>query len=365
MNYYRLNRPYDFKRGYIDGCILTDYGCKVDRERDNEKGIFITRVFDSKEEQTVWHRIKFSKPKEPSIYQLNFYASDKDEIIYGEKSYKISQLIMDETIPIEEKEKIFKPHFQKTSQNQNDSLLHEVKGRYLWLIGYLFDYQRSDFELEKIQIFFPKDSFIKYLPALYQSDPESTAFLERFLAVFQSFYDEMSESITNNPYLLDPHTTNKDFLYFLADLIGVENAYGWDDTQLRNLVANSGKLYEKRGTKDALSQVIKLVTGDTPCIIEGWQIKDREDLQKRFYSTEPSSITVLLDEKHLIDGKKERILSLISAFTPVGVEVNLKQLRQSFLLGQPLYLGVNTKLTHFEAMKLDGLSRIDYSVIGN
>lgn len=363
MNYYLLNQVEDFARGYLHDCTITECGVCVSPDADT--GALFSRVLDGKEEQTVWHRLTVEVPDKRAEYQFWIYACDKEALLVDGEMRNIQQIIQDEHRTVAQKQGIFAPYLQKIQKNEPDFLLHDIKGRYLWIFVQLQDYHHLGCRLEKVQVYFPKDSLMKYLPAVYQADDQSTAFMERFLAVFQSFYDELTFEIENNHDRLIPYTTDSEFLYFLADLVGVENAHGWTQEQLRNLVAHSGRLYQKRGTKQVLIEAIELVTGQKPCVIEGWQIKDRPDLQTRYYSTERNSITVLLEEKHLQGGKRDSIMNLILAFTPVGMEVHLKELRQYFVLGKPLYLGVNTTIAQYEPIKLDGLSRIDYSVVGH
>lgn len=361
MNYFIFNKESDYQRGVIENCDICENGIKVTQGK--VKGEFFSRVLDSCENETVWHRMKLVPSHEQVNYKLYFYASDSAYLNIDGGARGIAEVLKEKESSIEQKKKWCEPHLQKVSSNQEDVLLHEIKGRYFWVLLEIYDYEHNYVGVEDICFYFPKETWMKHLPDVYQKDADSLSFLERFLGVFQSVYDELDYEIANNHYSLEPLTTKKEFLYFLADLVDIDNAYSWEESHLREVVSRSSELYQKRGTKQGLIDIIEIATNEKPIIVEGWQLEGKTELQERFYGTHRNSITVIVNEKHLKEREREVLMNLIQGFTPVGIEINLRDIREYTVLGEHLYLGVNSKLEKYESFKLDGLSRIDSSII--
>ncbi len=361
MNYFIFNKVSDYQRGVVENCDICENGIRV--TEGNVKGRFFSRVLDSGENETIWHRMKLVPSHEQVNYKIFFYASNSRYVHVKGQEQIISEVLKDEKVSINEKKQWFEHELKKVITNQEDVLLHEVKGRYFWVLVELYDYDYDYTGVEDICFYFPKETWMKYLPSVYQKDEDSLSFLERYLGVFQSTYDELDYEIANNQYKLEPLTTSKEFLYFLAELVDIEHAYSWKESTLREVIAKSSELYKKRGTKQGLIDIIKIATKEEPIIVEGWQLEGRPDLQERFYGTSKNSITVLVNERHLKEREREILMNLIQGFTPVGIEINLRDIREYTVLGEHLYLGVNSKLETYENLKLDGLSRIDSSII--
>jgi len=58
--------------------------------------------------------------------------------------------------------------------------------------------------LRGIRIWYPRASWLQYLPAVYQEDQESASFLSRFLSILQTSFDCFDETIDDIASLFDP-----------------------------------------------------------------------------------------------------------------------------------------------------------------
>ena len=112
-----------------------------------------------------------------------------DGIFFGESSVEVLVYAADSLQ--EEEDACLQAVFKKPE----DVLLHQVKGRYLWFKVILAGQKGREPEISRMQIYFPKDTWLKYLPEVYQNDVESASFLERYLAIFQSVYEDMTKRI--------------------------------------------------------------------------------------------------------------------------------------------------------------------------
>jgi len=68
--------------------------------------------------------------------------------------------------------------------------LEDIQGRYLCFKIILSGTETRSPVVRKITVFFPRVSYLDYLPAIYREDTLSKGLLERFLAIFESvFFD--------------------------------------------------------------------------------------------------------------------------------------------------------------------------------
>ena len=100
------------------------------------------------------------------------------------------------TIDVYKRQDLFWPEGSYVRKvNTDDFLLHELKGRYLWVLirisGAAVD---SHFCMEGFRVEFPWTSFSGYLPEIYQEAGQKS-FFERYMAVFQSMYEDLEQQV--------------------------------------------------------------------------------------------------------------------------------------------------------------------------
>ena len=118
--------------------------------------------------------------------------------------------------------------------NTDDFLLHELKGRYLWILirisGAAVD---SHFCIEGFRVEFPWTSFSGYLPEIYQEAGQNS-FFERYMAVFQSMYEDLEQQVDHLPRILDYESTPDENLETLLTWTG--KTYGAQNLERRRSV---------------------------------------------------------------------------------------------------------------------------------
>jgi hypothetical protein len=107
--------------------------------------------------------------------------------------------------------------------NAEDFLILSAPGRYMWL---KIEFRGNGVEtpvLRHLQAFFPRLTSMEYLPAVYQAEPVSKDFLERFLSIFDAVFSGIEQKIDNMAQYFDPYgvpsAPGKDFLAWLATWI--------------------------------------------------------------------------------------------------------------------------------------------------
>jgi phage tail-like protein len=369
MKYFVFNKALDYDRGYTknccweDGALTLKEGCK--------QGIVFSRLLDSREQGNIWHRL-IGEPDIPMGASMDFlfYAGNERKLRVGEEERDIEEILTSAVISPEEKKRIFHPFLQMETKKPKDMLLFDIQGRYLWFAAELYGGEARP-RLRNLTICFPKETWLRFLPGVYQKDKESRDFLERYLGIFQSVYEELEDAIRRDASWMDPEAAEPEFLRWLAQWLDMGNIPMWTPKKLKKLVKNAMRLFDLRGTRRGLLELVELYTGEKPLIVEEWQTREMKALPekkaelKRLYGREPGRFTLLVKEEYLSSARDYQAMEqLVREAAPAWMEAKLVPLRPCIQLGDYTYLGINSRLGQYRPLKLDGLSAIPFTVIG-
>lgn len=123
-------------------------------------------------------------------------------------------------------------------------------------------------------------SYVQYLPGIYQADAEKGGFVGKYLKIFEKILSGIGEAddriqvngklegieqIIDRIYeFFDPDLAPSDtsqFLKWLAEWVALNVRDDWEDLPARRLLKRIVSLYKKRGTKDGLSEYLKIFVG--------------------------------------------------------------------------------------------------------
>lgn len=369
MKYYVLNKESDYRRGWMEHMEYADGGIMVEETED--RGIFISRVYDGMESGCIWHRMTVKLCGEHSVpVRFRFFASDS---AYAERDGTVAAIeaVIEGGESTEEKLAAFQPYLKAEAEEAESLLLHQVKGRYMWFVAECFCLPGETSGFSDAMLYFPKQSWLEYLPDIYSRGALEDSFLERYLAIFQSLYDDLGGKIDQIPSCLDGQTADRRVLSWLAGWLGIENIKLWNEEQLRYLVNNASRLYRKRGTKEGICEFIKLYTGEEPLIAEQHHIERFADNEEQYaligklYGREPQVFTVLLKASCLPTGKEFADLQkIIEEIKPAWMDFRMITLRPYILLDSYSYLGINSVLGEYLPLELGGLSMLSFATVG-
>lgn len=148
-----------------------------------------------------------------------------------------------------------------------DCLIRAGPGRYIKLeIGFFGDGQETPL-LRLVKIHYPRLSYLRYLPAIYQDDAQSRDFLERFLSVFESMLFASEETISNLPARFDPMAAPEDFLEWLGRWLALDN-YELLGEKNREFMQRAVEFYHQKGTAEGLASLVSFLTGKECCVKE-------------------------------------------------------------------------------------------------
>lgn len=242
--------------------------------------------------------------------------------------------------------------FYESFQNAEDIYIPDsIKGQYLKVkIVFQSDSQRKYSPvLHSVKVYFPRRTYIEYLPAFYQDDPESRDILNRFLSIFQTFDETIEREILDTPYLIDPITAKPDFLEWLSLWMGISRDENWEIDKWRAFLKNAYEFYKKRGTREGIVEILSLYTGSKPILVEPFQLKQCKAELYELYSREKKidefSFCVFLKPDEKIDEKRlKTIKKIVDTWKPAYTQAKVVQMRNMILLGTFVCLEINSYL---------------------
>jgi phage tail-like protein len=138
-------------------------------------------------------------------------------------------------------------------------LLQAAVGRYLQLQITLIGNGRSTPRLQSLRVYYPRFSYLKrYLPAVYQDNPTSASFLERYLANPEGFFTVLEGRIQQVQELFDARTVPAEYLDWLASWLGISFDFTWSTATRRFFLANAPRFFQSRGTSDGVVRMIRM-----------------------------------------------------------------------------------------------------------
>ncbi|MGO4543391.1 phage tail protein [Paenibacillus sp. 2TAB23] len=325
------------------------------------EGVWLSTAFDSAEAETVWHKMALETfiPDGTQLH-VSYFSQNEDSCIIAGSYRKVDDWLADRTIPYREKLKGLEGFWSKPVINPNDALFFGAKGRYLWLKMEFIASERYTPLIESMRIYFPRDTYLSYLPAVYQEDPASRDFLERYLSLFGTLFSGIEEDIEDLSRYIDPERATGEHLRWLATWVGLETDDYWTDDQVQTFIQAAPELYRYRGTRQGLMKTIEIYTGVKPLIVEYFQTKAMRDhaelrqLTDQLYGGDPYTFTVLLKPEQAPSEKQRVVIEqLLEEQKPAFTEAKLVLLQPWMYLDLHTYLGINTVLTEPSLLKLN------------
>ncbi|MBE9592207.1 MAG: phage tail protein I, partial [Proteobacteria bacterium] len=115
---------------------------------------------------------------------------------------------------------------------------------------------------------YPRSSYLRYLPAVYQEHLGSKEFLERFLSIFETVFYDLETEISQVFKHFDADTVPQEFLAWLASWLNLALEEEWPEEKKREFIQQASLLYKRKGTPDGIRKFIEIYTGKTPIILE-------------------------------------------------------------------------------------------------
>lgn len=249
-----------------------------------QSGVYYARALDNGIPQGPWHRLELQGQLPPrTSVEVFYHASDSSALKAAYEQALSSPSSAQEKVaqvekllgPLWKEPELFSGAAEplasvgsKRSRNPVADMLflesqgRSNKGRYLWLKLRLstFD-EKSRASIQSARIFYPRLSYLRYLPPTYREDQVSAAFLERFLSLFETVFQGIEAEIDQLFRHFDPETAPPEFLPWLASWIGLSIDEDLRDEQIRRLIRRAPVLYSGKGTPAGLVEFLQIYTG--------------------------------------------------------------------------------------------------------
>ena len=370
MKYFLYNKALDFKKGCLENCIYQDGFLQVEDKSRESGGIFISRLMDSREKETVWGRLKASiRTSGEGSVRLLLYSGEADVLFLDGGAVRLQEYLTDPSVSAEEKEKRLAPFLKREVLSPEDILLSSMKGRYLWFILKLYAQNGGNPGVKTLQIIFPAQSWSQYLPSVYQSQG-TDSFLERYLAVFQSMYEELEQEINRSDEWLNPRLTREDVARWLSGWLGVEHIESWSGDRLRRFVEQASGLGAIRGTRNGILKLVRLYTGFPAYLTEYQSLlplmadTEKRNIWERLFGTDRKACFLMVFKESVTEpGSLRALHSLLEDVRPAQTPIRLIVLESRLMLGGHTYLGVNSKLEHLRPAYLDGAAHLSFAAL--
>ena len=228
-------------------------------------GTFITQALDSNTPNCQWHRVLLNADVPPGTsLQIDSFSAEV-----------LADGVNQTTDPSFDQWKLC----VKAGTNNPDCLVQSGPGRYLWLrLTFNSNGVRSP-EVRSLKAFYPRISYQRYLPAVYQEEESSLQFLERFLSIFQTEFDNIDHRIDRLWQLFNPGSVPVQDLQWLAAWLAVVVDPAWSTDKLRSILQGAFQAQCKRGTLDGLIQAIEDYAGVQASIVEHFKLRHLPVLQ--------------------------------------------------------------------------------------
>lgn len=325
--------------------------------------IYIEAI-DAGEDDALWGRFSFAAniPENMALYvyaqafNYNTWYDDEGNNIH------LMDMLRDESLPDEEKKRLFSAENGKRYVGKNDILLYGLSGRYLFLAIEVLG--TGDGAVYRMRVDKKGDNFMDAFPGVYR---ERDSFFHRFLSVFSSVYNDIGREIDNLPELLDIDKCPAECLPVYAKWLGIDLSGDFlPEERMREFVRQAYHLNRIKGTKACLLKVLKIALDEDVIILENNTIKsyiENEDLAESEYMTGGIYDVNILIRTPLTDTDRHQLLYLLDQFKPIRCRLHLITLKDTADIDGEVYLDMNAVISGENVGYMDDDMVIDGDVI--
>lgn len=222
------------------------------------RGHAVTTALDSRIDDCVWHRVV-----------LHGHVPSGTRIVL--QTYTSNQPFPPDSDPAEDSGWTSLPAVESIPRNGWDALIQSEPGRYLWLRILFFGTGGETPQISMIRFEYPRISLRRWLPAVFGAVPKHADFTDRLLAIFDTQFRSLEESLDKFARCLDaggaPADRDADWLGWVAGWLGIELDRTWPEARRREWLRQAAVLYHRRGTPEGLRRHL--------LILFGWQNHER------------------------------------------------------------------------------------------
>ena len=244
-------------------------------------GFVLTKALDSRLYNCTWHRMEIVIGKLPPGTEVEIASfSHKEQAdapsVNDDPRLVIAHKIVAPTQP---------PPGEREKPRTEEFLIQNTPGEFLTVAVRLRGDGFATPIVNSLRVHYPRESYLEYLPPLYSANEPARVFLEGFLSMFQTEWDEFDRRIDESETFFDPDSVPAGkAMDYLASILGVPLEGSWKPEQNRKLLQAVPKIYPHRGTLEALRDYVRVYLANFagltieqieatpfPAFVEGYQ----------------------------------------------------------------------------------------------
>jgi phage tail-like protein len=215
------------------------------------RGVFRAGPFEAQGDSTPWCRVRAEAEAISDSRYVELFTATGDA---GSPAYD-----PDADVPFAASD------WKRVPRNVLDAWVLNPPAGQLWLGGVVRgDGQRSPL-VHQIRIEYGRNTWLRFLPAIYGNDAARRDLLERFLSLHESVLGELEDSIARLPQLFDPQGAPygefPSWLSWLAGWLAFDLDAAWSEPDARRYLAGAFELFGKRGTVEGLRRFLEMYAG--------------------------------------------------------------------------------------------------------
>lgn len=351
-----------FRRGFLFGMEIKEN--ELHFAEEPYRRFFIMEAIDGVDANARWGRCHLEwETAEDTMITVYAAASNSQSVWIGEEAVFYKELLHTDATSPDEKRVVFQMMSANRTVNQQDILLYELEGRYLYL---MIEVQGSNSGiLKNIFVDNQGDMFMDTFPEVYR---ERNSFFHRYLSVFSSMYLDFQHKIDNVAEILDVDTAPVELLPVFARWMGLDITGDFlKEDKLRLLVKEAYALNRIKGTKAALQRLSEIILGERVIILEKNVMRedtqaDTLHLYEELYGDGTYDVTMLI-HTYVPEHQKSQMLFLLNQFKPVRCRLKIRFLEQKGMLDSHSYLDMNAVVMEAEQGILDERQALDGTIL--
>lgn len=244
----------------------------TDETSYEKQGYWISETLDSGIYNCQWHRIEMALSEFPpgtqiEVQAFSYASKDQAPVSLNDPRWVPSYFVVAPLQPSPEdleRERARrlgtttrKPTQVKKRPRLDEFLIQAAPGQYLSLLVLLRGDGFGTPVVRSLRVHYPRESYLEYLPPLYSANEPMRAFLDRFLSIFQTEWDEFDRRVEESEAFADPDAVAEGVaMTYLASWLGLELEGEWTGEENRHLLQAVPKIYPRRGTPAALRDYV-------------------------------------------------------------------------------------------------------------
>ena len=335
------------KQGLTGGFKVEGGDTLILDESERDHFMFLKPI-DGVADDSLWGRLTCNLLlSEEIVCYIYVIASNFLTITTGDNEIiDIGEYLCDEGIDVYKKVSFMTGLGAKRFVNNDDFLLYDMSGRYLYVAVEMLGNGKAS--IGGIRIGARGDSFMGAFPEVYR---ERNSFFHRYLSIFSSIYNDISEQNEKLYEILDLDKCAPDLLEMYGSWFGIDLKGGaFPEDILRAIVKDAYRLNRMKGTRWAIDRILEIMLGDDVVMFEN-----------RLNDGGIYEVTILVNRK-LTEQLRHQLTFLLDQFKPLRTSIRILQMEKEAVMDGNSYLDMNAAIPSEKHVVLDEESIYDGAI---